>query len=71
MTREVIEKNSIEVIETNLSPTTPLTQVFELIQLGNYLTFYLSMLHGHDPANIPSVNFFKEKLKEGENYEKQ
>lgn len=71
LTREVIEKNSIEVIDTNLSPTAPLTQVFELIQLGNYLTFYLSMLHGHDPANIPWVNFFKEKLKEGENYEKQ
>lgn len=66
LTREVIEKNSIEVVETNLSPTTPMGQVFELIQLGSFLTFYLCMLHGHDPANIPWVNYFKEKLKGGE-----
>lgn len=65
LTRDVVEKNSIATEYITLSGKTPLSQVFELIQLGSFVTFYLSMLHGIDPSSIPWVNYFKEKLKEG------
>lgn len=62
LTKEVIDKNSISVTEIKLTGKTKLSQVFELIQLGSFTTFYLAMLHGVDPAKIPWVDYFKQKL---------
>lgn len=62
LTKEVVNKNNIETIDIGLSGKTELEQVFELIQLGSFVTFYLAMLHGIDPAKIPWVDYFKEKL---------
>ncbi len=39
-----------------------LSQVFEIIQLGAYTSFYLAMLNGINPAPIPHVDFLKENL---------
>lgn len=63
LTKEVIEKNKVAVMEINLQATTKLAQNFELIQLGSYVTFYLAMLHNVNPALIPWVDYFKEQLK--------
>lgn len=62
LTKEVVAKNSISATEINLQSATKLTQVFELIQLGSFITFYLAMLHGVNPAEITWVNYFKKKL---------
>lgn len=62
LTKEVIGKNSISVTEVKLTGASKLGQVFELIQLGSFTTFYLAMLHGVDPAKIPWVDYFKQKL---------
>ncbi|OGG13953.1 hypothetical protein A3D77_03565 [Candidatus Gottesmanbacteria bacterium RIFCSPHIGHO2_02_FULL_39_11] len=64
LTKEVIGKNSISVSEINLKGVTKLSQVFELIQLGSFVTFYLAMVHDVDPAKIPWVDYFKKKLSE-------
>lgn len=62
ITRQVIEKNGIEVLTVDLSALTPLAQSFELIQIGAYANFYLSMLYGQNPAPIPWVDYFKEQF---------
>ena len=62
LTREVIEKNNIATQTITLKFPTELGQTLELIQLGSYITYYLAMLHEVDPAKIPWVNYFKEKL---------
>lgn len=64
LTKEVIEKNSISVTEVKLTGKTKLSQVFELIQMGSFTSFYLAMLHNVDPAKIPWVDYFKKKLSE-------
>lgn len=64
LTEEVVNKNSIPTLEIKLASETVLGQSLELIQLGSYVTFYLAMLHGIDPAKIPWVDYFKQKLKE-------
>lgn len=67
LTSEVIEKQGISVKKIKLSSPTRIGQVFELIQLGSFITFYLAMLHDVNPARIPWVDYFKNKLKEDQN----
>lgn len=62
LTGDVIAKNKLQVLYLKLNAPAKLAQVFELIQFGAYVNFYLSQLHGVDPAPIPWVNYFKEKL---------
>jgi glucose/mannose-6-phosphate isomerase len=62
ITQELVEEKGF-VAETVLAVAkTKLEQVMEIIQLGAYTNFYLAMLYGIDPAPIPSVDYFKEKL---------
>lgn len=62
VTKEVVEKNKIKYKEINLKSKGKLNQVFELIQFGAFVNFYLSILYKQDPAPIPWVDYFKEKL---------
>lgn len=61
-TQDVIEQNGFEVQMVQVVWKTKLEQVWEVIQLGAYTNFYLSMLNGINPAPIPWVDYFKEKL---------
>lgn len=62
LTEEVAVKQQAEVLRIHLSAPEPLTQAFELIQLGSMAVYYLSMLYHTDPAPNPWVDYFKEKL---------
>ena len=62
LTQDVIEQNKVEVFVWQAKSQKKLTQAFELIQFGAYVNFYLTMLYGINPAPIPWVNYFKEKL---------
>ncbi|MCL4339135.1 SIS domain-containing protein [Patescibacteria group bacterium] len=62
LTKEVVDKNDIPTDSIKLSSGTKIGQVFELIQLGSYTTFYLAMLHGINPVLIPWVDYFKKQL---------
>ena len=61
-TIDVTKQNGIEVYSYKLTGADKLSQVFEIIQFGAYVNFYLAMLYGQDPAPIPWVDYFKEKL---------
>ncbi len=62
ITKEIIAKNNLEMLSYELSGPDKLSQVFELIQFGGFVNFYLSMLHHLDPAPVPWVDYFKTKL---------
>lgn len=62
LTKDVIEQNGFEVQFVQAVWKSKLAQVWETIQLGAYTNFYLSMLNGINPAPIPWVDYFKEKL---------
>lgn len=64
ITKEIIEKNSIETLWHELKGKTKVSQAIELMVLGNYLTMNLSKLYGENPATVPYVDYFKQKLKE-------
>lgn len=62
LTVEVMEENGYQTQTILAIGDTKLEQVWEVIQLGAYTNFYLAMLNGVDPAPIPWVDAFKEKL---------
>lgn len=63
LTEQVLEKNTIEHRSLELKTATKLEQAFEMLTFGAYTSFYLSVLHGLDPAPIPWVDWFKSELK--------
>ncbi len=63
LTQELVQNLGFQNIRIDLKMDTKLKQIFETIVLLSYTNFYLAMLEGIDPAPIPSVNWFKSKLK--------
>lgn len=63
LTKDVVSKNGVPYYEFIAEGETGLTQVFEVLSFGGYLTLYLGLLYGLDPSLIPWVDYFKEKLK--------
>lgn len=62
ITCEVVKHNGIKTHEYIATSETVLSQVFEIIQFGSFVNFYLAMLNKQDPTPIPWVDFFKERL---------
>lgn len=62
LTKDVIQKNNVSVIEYNAQGSTKFAQMLNVLGFGGYLTFYLAILYGEDPSVIPWVDYFKEKL---------
>lgn len=65
LTAEVVEKNDVSTSTIEAFSATKMEQIFEVLVLGEYLSFYLSMLYDIDPTPIPWVDYFKEKLAKG------
>lgn len=62
ITKDVIQKNNIEVVEYQVAKGDPLVETFDVIQFGGLMNYYLGMLHAIDPAPIPWVDYFKTQL---------
>lgn len=64
LTKEVVKKNKIEVLDYKLRGETKLEQAFELLQLGSWISFYLGILNQVNPVENKWVDWFKKKLDE-------
>ncbi len=62
LTKDVVEKNTIKHISFKLTGLDKLSQSFECLLFGSYLTFYLAILYEQDPSIIPWVDYFKQQL---------
>lgn len=63
LVKQLIKQKGIEYEEIKLRSRIKLAQSFELLQFGTWLTYYLALLNEADPASIPWVNWFKDRLK--------
>ncbi len=63
ITQDVLHKNKINYLSYKLQGQTELIQVFEMLLIGSYVSFYLAMLNKVNPAKIPWVDYFKTQLK--------
>jgi len=65
LTEEVVRKNKISTKRIKIAKTkNKLEEVFGLITLGAFVSFYTAMIHQINPSPIPWVKFFKKSLKE-------
>ncbi|MEI7498237.1 MAG: SIS domain-containing protein [Candidatus Falkowbacteria bacterium] len=62
LTKAVVKKNGIKVISHKLTAGTKIGQAFEMLQLGEWITYYLALLNGVDPVQIKWVDWFKKEL---------
>lgn len=62
LTKAVVKKNGIKVISHKLTAKTKIGQAFEMLQLGEWITYYLALLNGVDPVQIKWVDWFKKEL---------
>lgn len=62
LTKKLVEEKSYETHMILATSQTKLEQVFEVIQLGEFVAAYLPILYGIDPSPIPSVDWFKAEM---------
>ncbi len=62
VTKEVVAKQGIEVFELPFSEVDIFTETIRAIEASEYISYYLGLLHGVDPSQIPWVTYLKEKL---------
>jgi len=58
----LIERSKIEVIELYSEGDNPLERIFSLIQIGDYLSYYLALLNNADPTPVEPISYLKDKL---------
>ena len=63
LTKQVVKKNKIKTISHQLKGKDKVTQAFELLQLGTWISYYLGIINQVDPVKIPYVDWFKKQLK--------
>ncbi|HCM82780.1 MAG: Bifunctional phosphoglucose/phosphomannose isomerase [Candidatus Gottesmanbacteria bacterium GW2011_GWA2_44_17] len=62
ITKDVVEKQKIKTYEFIPTSLEKISQVFECIQFGAYVNYYMAMLYGLDPSKIPWVDYFKTQV---------
>lgn len=62
LTKNLIEQKGYETQIYLATTKTKLEQVFEVIQLGEFVAAYLPILYGIDPSSIPNVDWFKTEM---------
>lgn len=63
LTKAVAKKMGLETTNYLLQEKSRLGQIFEMLVLGSYASFYLAMLYGIDPTPNPTVDWFKRNLR--------
>jgi glucose/mannose-6-phosphate isomerase len=60
--RGIIEDQQVEVIEVKSWGENLLSRMFSLIQLGDFVSFYLAVLNEEDPSPVKVIDYLKEEL---------
>ncbi len=61
--KQILDKRKIPVVSYVAQEKNALAQVFEVLLLTSYASYYSALLEGIDPTAIPVVDFFKAALK--------
>ena len=60
--KEVIKKTGVDVFEIKSEGDNRLQRIFSLIQLGDFLSFYLAILNKVDPTPVEPIETLKKEL---------
>jgi glucose/mannose-6-phosphate isomerase len=62
VTKKILEKDKIQVIEVRSIGKGLLARIFSLIYIGDFVSFYLAILNGIDPTPVERVTYLKKQL---------
>lgn len=62
ITKEILKKQKIEVIEIWSRGDDLLTRIFSLIHIGDYVSYYLAIAYGIDPTPVDRITYLKNQL---------
>lgn len=62
ITRETVRAYTSHITEVWSEGTSPLARMFSLVYLGDWMSFYLAMLHRVDPTPVAIIDRLKEEL---------
>jgi len=63
-TRQLLERDGLAVESVAPRGRSRLAQMFSLIHLGDFVSFYLAMLHGVDPTDTSAIEWLKARMSE-------
>jgi glucose/mannose-6-phosphate isomerase len=66
ITRDMLMKDGVNVIEINSVGQDLLSRIFSLIYIGDFISYYLAILYGVDPTPVDKVTYLKKKLREAD-----
>ncbi len=64
ISKEIIKKRGVEVVEVYADGKTRLEKVFSLVLLGDWMSYYLALLYKKDPTEIENVDYIRQKMAE-------
>lgn len=62
ISKSIIEKEGVEVVEVASQGKALLSRIFSLIYIGDFVSFYLAILNGVDPTPVDNVTYLKKEL---------
>jgi len=62
ITRDIIRKEDVEVIEIWSKGEDLLARIFSLIYIGDFVSYYLAIVYGIDPTPVDRVTYLKNQL---------
>ncbi|MDD4899410.1 MAG: bifunctional phosphoglucose/phosphomannose isomerase [Candidatus Omnitrophica bacterium] len=64
ITKEILRSQGVEVLDIVSRGTDLLSRIFSLAYIGDFISFYLAILYGVDPAPTDKIDYLKKKIKE-------
>lgn len=62
ITRDILKKEGVRVIEIWSSGEELLSRIFSLVYIGDFISYYLAILYGIDPTPVDRVTYLKNQL---------
>jgi glucose/mannose-6-phosphate isomerase len=62
ISKALIKKEGVEVIEVSSRGEDLLSRIFSLIYIGDMVSFYLAILYGRDPTPVERITYLKNEL---------
>ncbi len=60
----IIKQQDVELIEVHSRGSLPLERMLSLVQLGDFVSYYLAVLNNVDPTPVKVIEFLKKELQE-------
>ncbi|MDP3730337.1 MAG: bifunctional phosphoglucose/phosphomannose isomerase [Candidatus Omnitrophota bacterium] len=62
VTKNILKKNEVKVLEVSSSGKELLARIFSLVYIGDFVSFYLAILNGIDPTPVEKITYLKKEL---------